>query len=309
MLLVLVANVCERLKNWCQLIYPTLPWLQSCVLLPCVYDFEVSYVTGSWLLFKVHPHSVFLSRFWVSKWHPKIMQWHPKFWKPRYGFALYRSKTNGGKHVFLHVATATDGCNCKLGICALSWAPPRFGLLLYCRRFLQYQYGVQSWENTLKETLQLWKCFTVSPLRSACLVMHQATRTKSRQLQRAFKTRWLSSEAAVRIRSEILAIWAALKQLSEDKSDAMCVVLLRLMKTKNFNMLLSFFQHWHLTWQNWAKFFKRDILTLHRWKLPLNCASISSLMSLLNPSLKLTAKRLIVNLGNLERRMVVCQVP
>jgi len=51
----------------------------------------------------------------------------------------------------------------------------------------------------------------------------------------------------VRIRSEILAIWAALKQLSEDKSDAMCVVLLRLMKTKNFNMLLSFFQHWHLT--------------------------------------------------------------
>jgi len=36
--------------------------------------------------------SVFLSRFWVSKWHPKILQWHPKFWKPRYGFALYWSK-------------------------------------------------------------------------------------------------------------------------------------------------------------------------------------------------------------------------
>jgi len=47
--------------------------------------------------------------------------------------------------------------------------------------------------------------------------------------------------------SEILSIWAALKQLSENKNDETCVVLLRLMKTKNFSMLLSFFQHWHLT--------------------------------------------------------------
>ena len=46
------------------------------------------------------------------------------------------------------------------------------------------------------------------------------------------KTRWLSSETIVRARSEILAIWAALKQLSENKNDAMCVVLLRLIKTK-----------------------------------------------------------------------------
>ena len=36
----------------------------------------------------------------------------------------------------------------------------------------------------------------------------------------------------MRARSEILAIWAALKQLSENINDAMCVVLLRLMKTK-----------------------------------------------------------------------------
>ena len=44
-----------------------------------------------------------------------------------------------------------------------------------------------------------------------------------------------------------MAIWAALKQLSEDKNDA--VFLLRLMKTKKFNMLLSFCQHLapHLT--------------------------------------------------------------
>jgi len=36
----------------------------------------------------------------------------------------------------------------------------------------------------------------------------------------------------VRARNEILAIWAALKQLSENKNDAMYVVLLRLIKTK-----------------------------------------------------------------------------
>jgi len=57
-------------------------------------------------------------------------------------------------------------------------------------------------------------------------------KTKGRQLQRAFKTRWLSSEATVRAWSEILATWAALKQLSENNSDEMCVVLLRLMKKK-----------------------------------------------------------------------------
>jgi len=59
--------------------------------------------------------------------------------------------------------------------------------------------------------------------------------------------RWLLSKATMGARSEILDIWAALKQLSENKNDAMCVVLLRRMKTKNFNMFLSFLQHWHLT--------------------------------------------------------------
>ena len=53
----------------------------------------------------------FLSRFWVSKWHPKILQWHPKSWKPWYGFALCWSETIWGKYVFLHGAIATDGCN------------------------------------------------------------------------------------------------------------------------------------------------------------------------------------------------------
>jgi len=65
-------------------------------------------------------------------------------------------------------------------------------------------------------------------------------KTKGRQLQRACKTRWLSSEATVRVRRAILAVWAALKQLSENKNNALCAVFLRHMKTKNFNMVLSF---------------------------------------------------------------------
>jgi len=59
--------------------------------------------------------------------------------------------------------------------------------------------------------------------------------------------RLLSSEATVRARSESLSILAALKQLSENINDAMCVVLLRLLNTKKINMMLSYFQHWHFT--------------------------------------------------------------
>jgi len=44
-------------------------------------------------------------------------------------------------------------------------------------------------------------------------------KTKGRHLQRVCQTRWLSSETTVRARSEILTIWAALKQMSENKND------------------------------------------------------------------------------------------
>jgi len=37
LLLVPVINVCASIKNWFQLIYPNLSWLQYCVLLPCVW--------------------------------------------------------------------------------------------------------------------------------------------------------------------------------------------------------------------------------------------------------------------------------
>jgi len=71
------------------------------------------------------------------------------------------------------------------------------------------------------------ECFTVSPLPSPCLAMHETIiKTQGRRLQRSCKTRWFSSEATVRARGEILFFWAALKHLSENKNDAMCVVLL-----------------------------------------------------------------------------------
>jgi len=55
-------------------------------------------------------------------------------------------------------------------VCAVSCALHRFGLLLYCRRFVQYV--VRNCKSTF---MQLWKCFTVSPFPSACLVIHQTT--------------------------------------------------------------------------------------------------------------------------------------
>ena len=156
---------------------------------------------------------VFLSRLWVSKWHPKILQWHPKFWKPRCGFAVHWSKTIWGEHDFLHVAFATDGCNvigrhiflaqkletkivslvsvhCHSHRCASA------SRLLYCSRFVQY--GVRNCESTF---MQLWKCFTVSPLRSACLAMHHASdynedkRSVAARMQKNVIVEWCNNES------------------------------------------------------------------------------------------------------------------
>jgi len=80
--------------------------------------------------------------------------------------------------------------NCKLGICALSSAPPLFGFLLYCHRFVQY--GVRNCEISL---MQLWKCFTVSPLRLACLT---TMKEKGRQLQH----KWNAKQGGCRVRQQ-----------------------------------------------------------------------------------------------------------
>ena len=147
--------------------------------------------------------------------------------------------------------------------------------------------------------MQLWKDFTVSSLQSACLAMHRTTmKTEGRQLQRACKTRLLWTEATVRARSEILGIWAALKQLSENKNDAMCIVLLRLMKTKISTWCFPFVNiatspdRTDQSFSGW--------ITLYRWKLPQNCASISSVMPLLTPSFKHNCEMFDSELGELR---------
>jgi len=79
--------------------------------------------------------------------------------------------------------------------------------------------------------MEVFHCFTV-----AIGLVDDASNynedKRSAVAARAFKTRWLSSESTVRAGSEILAIWAPLKQWSENKNVAMCVVSLRLTKTK-----------------------------------------------------------------------------
>ena len=222
----------------------------------------------------------FLSRFWVSKWHPKILQSHPKIWKPRYGFALYWSKTIwGGKHVFLHVAVAADGFNVigrhnflvqKLEAEIVTYNLWVWYLCIAMRTTLLRPLTILPQICTLccaklrkhfNAVMEVFSCFTI---RSTCLVMQQtAMKIKGRQLQAC--SAHAKQGCRVRAGSEILAIWAALKQLLENKNAAMCVASLRLIKTKKINMVLSFCQHWHLTWQNWAKFFRRYVLTLLRW--------------------------------------------
>ena len=168
---------------------------------------------------------LFLSRFCVSKWHPKILPWHPNFWKPRYGFALYWSKTIWGKHVFLHVAIATDGCNV-------------IGRHIFLAQNLEAK--IVSLVSAHSHVQRVAYCFTVSIGLPGDASDHTTMKTKVRQLQWqcACNTGWLSSEASVRARSEMLAVWAALKQLAGNENDATCVVLLGLVKTKIFNMVL-----------------------------------------------------------------------
>jgi len=78
--------------------------------------------------------------------------------------------------------------------------------------------------------------------------MHQTTmKTKGRMqnkvdmqkqsTQRVCKTKWMSSEVTVRASSGILAIYDALKQLSENKIDALCVFFTATFENKNLNMV------------------------------------------------------------------------
>jgi len=95
-----------------------------------------------------------------------------------------------------------------------------------------------SWCTKLRKhvnaTVEVFHCFTVA------IGLPRDASDYNEDIRSTVAARMQSSEATVRARSEILDIWAALKQLSGNKNDAMCVVLLRLTKTKNLNMLPSF---------------------------------------------------------------------
>jgi len=135
-----------------------------------------------------------------------------------------------GKHAFLHMAIATDNCNVigrhhflaqnleakivSLVSCALSRSPPRFFLSLYSRRLVQY--GVRK-HCSYRSALLFHRC---DRLIWECIRLQWSQEVGSKGV---CKTRWLSSEETVTARCNILAIWAALKQLLENKNDAMCV--------------------------------------------------------------------------------------
>jgi len=134
--------------------------------------------------------------------------------------------------------------------------------------------------------MQLYKWLTVSPLRSARLAMNQSTmKAKSRHLQRACKTRWLPSLG--------VRFWLFGPHWSHCQKIIMmhCAMFYcDFWKQKNSTWCFPFVNTaTSITEQNWTKFFRWGVVTLHRWKLPQNCATISSLMPLLNPSLKLLA--------------------
>jgi len=73
-------------------------------------------------------------------------------------------------------------------------------LLLYCGRFVSY--AVRNCESSL---MQLWKCFTASPFGLPVDASNYNEDKRSLAAARMQK-RWLSSEATVRARSEILVI-------------------------------------------------------------------------------------------------------
>ena len=156
--------------------------------------------------------------------------------------------------------------------------PPRF-----------VQYAVRNCESTL---MQLCRCFTVSPLRSACLTVHQTTTKKS-----AVAVRMQNNVVVEKGDNESWVRFWLFGPHWSSWSKKWCNVrcFAATYENKIFQHVAFVFSTLapHLTEQ--SKVFMRDVSTLHRWKLPYNCASISSLMLLLNPRLKLITKSLIVH--------------
>ena len=173
--------------------------------------------------------SDFLSRFWVSKCHHKILQWHPKLWKPIYTFALYCSKTIWGKFVFLHVAIATDGCNVigRNNFLAQKLEAKIVRMVsMHCqahRLVSAFYYAAADLYSMVYETAKELSCNYGSVLlfhrcdrlswRCVRLQWRQKSAVAAR-MQNKLAVEWGNSESKV-----WAAVWAALKQISENKND------------------------------------------------------------------------------------------
>jgi len=172
--------------------------------------------------------------FWMSKWHPKILQWHPKFWKPRYGFALYWSKTIWGKYAFLHVAIATDGWNVigRRNFLAQKLETKTVSMVsVHCHAHhltSAYYYAAAYLCSLVYETAKGLACnyegvllfHRCDWLAWRCIRLQWRQKIGTRQLQRACKTRWLSSRPVTSLGHQVWrrVFWEGLV------TDHLCVV-------------------------------------------------------------------------------------
>ena len=210
----------------------------------------------------------------------------------------------GVAHRCLHVATATDGCNCKLGICAL-WAPPRFGLLLYCCRFVQH--GVQNCENTLQKNhcnygsvllfhrcdRLAWRCIKLQPGQkvNSCNAHSKQGGYRVRQQWELGVRFWLfgphwSSCQKINMMQCALFYWDLWKQ----KISTCCFPFVNIGTSPDRT----------------EQSFSIGIFAQMKASVELCINKLSDAAA--KSELKANCENLIVNLWNLERRMVVCQV-
>jgi len=106
--------------------------------------------------------------------------------------------------------------------------------------------------------LQLCKCFTVFDVATGLSGDASDYNEDKRSAVAARMQNKVVVEWEQRVR-----FWPFGPHWSSRQETEMCVVLPRLTKTKNSTCCFQHCQRWHLAWQNWTKFFRRDVLSLH----------------------------------------------
>ena len=217
----------------------------------------------------------------MSKWHPTILQWHPKFWKPRYGVVLYWSKTIWRKHVFLHVAIATEGCNAigrhNFLVQKLEAKIVRIvSMHCHAHRLASASYYIATeLYSMVYETAKGFKGNYGS-----VLLFHRCDRLAWPPDYNKDK----KSAVATRIQSKLIVEWGNSESQEWDfgylgRTEAAvrkykwcnvpCFVATYENKNYQHGTFVLSTLPLHLTeLQNWAKVFRQDVWTLHRWKLP-----------------------------------------